>query len=246
MGDGGHDLVAHCLLIEGDDGLILVDTGLGTGDVADPGRLGPARHLIGPVLDPAGSAVARIRALGLDPADVRHVLVTHLDLDHAGGLGDVPTAQVHVHAAELEIARRRPRDARLRYRPAQWAHGPHWVEHAASGETWLGFDRVRVVEGAGVEIAMIPLAGHTAGHAGFAVRTRDGWLLHCGDAYIHHDEIATPPPPSRGRALYHRLNSHDERARRANVARLADLARDHGSEVTLVCSHDPSDLRRTA
>ena len=240
----GAELVAHCLLIEGADGLILLDTGFGTGDVADPSRLGPARLLINPYLDPQGTAVARIRSLGLDFGDVRHVLVTHLDLDHAGGLGDFPGAEVHVHASELEIARRRPADTRLRYRPAQWAHHPRWAEHGAGGDSWFGFESVRVIEDAGTEIAMIPLPGHTAGHAGYAIREGDGWLLHCGDAYIHRDEIASPPVRVRGRSLYHRINSQDERTRQANAGRLSDLAREHGGEVRLFCSHDPVELAR--
>lgn len=32
--------------------------------------------------------------------DVRHIVLTHLDLDHAGGLPDFPHAKVHVHATE--------------------------------------------------------------------------------------------------------------------------------------------------
>lgn len=240
----GADLVAHCLLIERDDGLVLLDTGFGTGDIADPGRLGPARHLIGPLLKPAGTAVAVIAALGFDPADVRHILVTHLDLDHAGGLGDFPAAEVHVSAAELEIARRRPGDTRLRYRPAQWAHGPRWVEHGSEGDAWFGFEHVRVLEGAGPEIAVIPLPGHSAGHSGWAIRDGDGWFLHCGDAYIHHDEVASPPVRARGRSLYHRLNSYDATVRRANADRLADLARDHGDAVTICCSHDAVEFAR--
>ena len=242
----GGELVAHCLLIEGDDGLVLIDTGYGTGDIADPGRLSISRFMLNPRLRPEGTAVAQVRALGHDPADVRHVLVTHLDLDHAGGLGDFPGAEVHVHATELEIARRRPADVRLRYRPAQWAHGPRWVEHAANGESWFGFEQVRVLEAPGVEVAMIPLHGHTAGHSGYAIRRGDGWLLHCGDAYLHHEEVGAPPACSRPRRVYHRLNSHDAAARRANADRLSDLARDHGDEVTLFCSHDPVEFARLA
>lgn len=44
---------------------------------------------------------AGIRALGHDPADVRHVLVTHIHLDHAGAagvlLGQLPDATLYVH-----------------------------------------------------------------------------------------------------------------------------------------------------
>jgi glyoxylase-like metal-dependent hydrolase (beta-lactamase superfamily II) len=244
--EGGGHLVAHCVLVEAGDGLVLVDTGFGSGDIADPRRLGPARLLLGPRLAPEQTAAAQVRALGHDPSDVRHVLVTHLDLDHAGGLGDFPGAEVHVHAAELDIARRRAADVRLRYRPAQWAHGPRWIEHSAAGESWFGFERVRLLEGTGAEIAMIPLHGHTAGHAGYAIRSGAGWLLHCGDAYLHRDEVASPPVHTHARRAYHRINSHDARARQANADRLAELARDHGDEITLFCSHDPVELARTA
>lgn len=241
-------LVAHCLLIESSNGLVLLDTGFGTADIADPRRLGPARHLTGPTLDPAETAVAQIRALGHDPADVRHILATHLDLDHAGGISDFPAAEVHVHTAELAAARSRPLDSRLRYRPAQWAHGPQWATHDADGEVWFGFDRVRLLEDLDLEIAMIALPGHSAGHAGYAINTGDGWLLHCGDAYLHRDEVAWPTKTTRGRRLYHRINSADARLRQANADRLAELAHDHGDEVTLFCSHDPVeyDRRHTA
>ena len=157
----------------------------------DPRRLGgPSRLLLNPRLAPEQTAVAQVRALGHDPADVRHILVTHLDLDHAGGLGDFPDAEVHVHATELDIARRRPADVRLRYRPAQWAHGPRWVEHAADGDSWFGFERVRVLGSTGAEVAMIPLHGHTAGHAGYAIRERRGLAAALRRRL---------PPPRRGR-----------------------------------------------
>lgn len=242
--DPGH-LVAHCLLIEAPSGLVLVDTGYGTGDVAHPRRLGPARHLLGARLDPAQTAVARVRALGHDPADVRHVLITHLDLDHAGGLGDFPNATVHLHAPELAAARARRGDAKLRYRPAHWAHGPRWSEHASlDGDRWLGFDRVSLVGDVGVDIALIPLPGHSEGHAGYAIDTGEGWLLHAGDAFLHPAEIASPPQRSRGLRAYHRVNSADHRLLGENAARLGDLVRDHGSAVDVFCSHDAVALRR--
>lgn len=239
--DPGH-LVAHCLLIEAPDGLVLVDTGYGTGDIADPKRLGPARFLLNAKLDPQQTAVARVRALGHDPADVRHILITHLDLDHAGGLEDFPNAEVHVHADELAAARASKLDTKLRYRAAQWAHGPRWSEHrAADGDAWHGFPRARLLEATGLEIAMIPLHGHTAGHAGFAIDTGDGWLLHAGDTYLERGEIASPPRRGRALTAYHRLNSVDEKLRRTNVERLVELARDPA--VVVFCAHDPFELR---
>ena len=53
-------MVAHCLLVERPEGLLLVDTGFGAADCADPKRLGrPFRSVVRPVLDPAETAVAR-------------------------------------------------------------------------------------------------------------------------------------------------------------------------------------------
>ena len=98
-------LVCHCLLVETKDGLALVDTGIGLGDIATPDRLG-GRWLrqTAPRLDPAETAVEQVKALGYSPGDVRHVLLTHLDRDHAGGVPDFPHAAIHVHRAEYDMA----------------------------------------------------------------------------------------------------------------------------------------------
>ncbi|HJK90467.1 MAG TPA: MBL fold metallo-hydrolase, partial [Polyangiaceae bacterium LLY-WYZ-15_(1-7)] len=135
-GEGGllerGELVCHVLLVEAPGGLVLVDTGFGTDDLRDPAtRLGPVRHLLQPTYAPAETARAQIEALGLDPADVRHIVLTHLDLDHAGGLSDFPAARVHLLADEQGAALAPPTAAeRSRYRSAQWAHGPDWRPYA--------------------------------------------------------------------------------------------------------------------
>ena len=250
-GEGGlvatTQLVAHCLLIEAGGELVLVDTGFGTGDAADPGRLGrPFRALVRPICDVAETAVRQIEDLGFDPADVRHVLITHLDLDHAGGLSDFPNADVHVFAPELAAATSPSMRERSRYIGAQWAHGPNWVKHEVDGDSWLGFDSVRLLPDVDAEIAMVPLVGHTRGHAGIAVNEGDGWLFHCGDAFFHHKEVATPPSCPPGLRLFQRLTVVDESRRRHNQERLRELAREHRDDVRLICSHDPTLLRSAA
>jgi glyoxylase-like metal-dependent hydrolase (beta-lactamase superfamily II) len=232
--------VCHCLLIEGADGLVLLDTGFGSGDVRDPARLGAAfRAMTRPVLDAGETAVSRVRALGFDPGDVRHIIATHLDLDHAGGLSDFPGAEVHVLGAELRAARNPSLLERSRYIAKQWAHGPRWVEHDAGGDEWFGFESVRVLPDSAGEILMIPLPGHTRGHTGVAIRRSGGWLLHCGDAYFHHGEVQTPPHCPPGLSVFQLINQVDGPTRRANRDRLRELAARHGGEVELICSHDP-------
>ncbi|HEY0516918.1 MAG TPA: hypothetical protein VGD00_07330, partial [Solirubrobacteraceae bacterium] len=112
------------------------------------------------------------------------------------------------------------------------------------GESWFGFQGVRILPGSEEEILLIPLAGHTLGHTGVAIRHGAGWLLHCGDAYFHHGEVQTPPFCPPGIAAFQKLNQTDGRLRRENVERLRELARAHGGEVTLLCSHDTETLDR--
>jgi glyoxylase-like metal-dependent hydrolase (beta-lactamase superfamily II) len=238
-------LVAHCLLIESGDELVLVDTGFGTGDVADPKRLGqPFRAAIQPQLRIEDTAVEQVRGLGLDPADVRHIVVTHLDVDHAGGLGDFPNATVHVHAPELATALSPPLTERLRYIPAQWAHGPQWAEHAVDGDSWFGFESVKLLEELEAEVALVPLAGHSVGHSGVAINAGDGWMLHSGDAYFHHGEMATPPSCPPGLRFFQNVVGYNQKDRRANQERLRELIRGHGDEVRVFCSHSPVELAR--
>lgn len=239
----GH-LVARCVLVESGNGLVLIDTGYGSGDVAKPSRLGPARFLLGASLVQEETAAARVKALGYDVADVQHILVTHLDLDHAGGLGDFPNAKVHLHAREHAFLSGGSAKAKLRYRSEQLAHGPDYVQHDVTGEAWFGLERVRLLDELDVEIAMIPLHGHTPGHAGYAINSGDGWLLHAGDAYLRREELQPGVSTSRGLGIYHRLNSIAEKDRRANVARLAELQAAHGDEITVFCSHDATEFVR--
>lgn len=238
-------LVCHCLLIESDAGLVLVDTGFGLRDVADPDdRLARFFRLLNrPQLRDDETAYRQIEALGLDPRDVRHILVTHLDFDHAGGLEDFPNATVHLLAAERDAAQARRGGAFVgsrRYRPRQWDEVAHWQTYQpGEGERWYGFDAVRSLAGLPPEILLVPLRGHTWGHSGVAIDTPDGWLLHAGDAYFHHGEIGGSDyhcPP--GLRAYQTLMEVDRDARVANQWRLRRLAADHGEQVRLFCAHD--------
>lgn len=250
-GEGGWfaaaDMCCHCLLIEGKDGLILVDTGLGTADVANPKRLGMGFNaVVRPRLLMSETAMHQIKELGLDPRDVRHIVPTHLDLDHAGALSDFPQAEVHVYAKELQAALTRPSlKEKSRYIPAQWAHGPKWAPHSVDGERWMGFEAIRALPGTDEEVLLVPLTGHTQGHCGVAVQGDDGWLLHCGDAYFFRGEMDLDEPDCPiGLRVFQSLVQMDGASRVANQLRLRELKQQHGHEVTLFCAHDPVELAR--
>ena len=235
-------MVAHCLLVERPEGLLLVDTGYGSDDVADPRRLGlPFKALVRPALDLAETAAAQIRALGLDPADVSDIVLTHLDLDHVGGIGDFPRARVHVHTTELHAATHPTLRERGRYVAAQWAHGPQWVQHEEAGDRWYGFGSVKAL---GDDVVLVPLHGHTRGHSGVAVARPDGgWLLHAGDAYFSGGDKLRPRRCPRTLKAFQRTMAVDDGARRANLERLQELHAGYAEEVTVFCAHDAGELQ---
>jgi hypothetical protein len=141
-------LCCHCLLIEGDDRLILVDTGLGVEDVNEPRRLGHLFNVImRPRLEVAETALRQVVDLGYRPSDVRHIVPTHLGLDHAGGISDFPGAAVHIYGDELRAASSRSSlIERSRYRAVQISMVKKWaLVEEEEGESWFGFSAVRAI-----------------------------------------------------------------------------------------------------
>jgi glyoxylase-like metal-dependent hydrolase (beta-lactamase superfamily II) len=247
-GEGGirdkAEIVCHCLAVEAGDGLVLVDTGFGIEDARNPAQLGGAfRMMMNPRPRAETTALGQLEALGFAAGDVRHIVTTHLDLDHAGGLPDFPDAEVHVLAAELEAALHPALSDKLRYiGGAHWKHEPNWVRHEGGGDEWFGFEGIRILPGVDAELLLIPLLGHSRGHTGVALGRDGGWDLHCGYSYFNHCE--TPPSCPPVLRFFQNLTASDNKARKANQERLRELAARHGDEVTLFCAHDPHELRR--
>jgi glyoxylase-like metal-dependent hydrolase (beta-lactamase superfamily II) len=238
-------IVCHCLAIETGDGLVLVDTGFGLEDSRNPRQLGIYAPLLNLQAKAETTALRQLEALGFGAADVRHIVISHLDLDHSGGLPDFPEAEVHLLAGELEAALHPTLSDRPRYiGGVHWRHDPKWVTHGAGGDEWFGFESVRILPGLETEILLVPLIGHTRGHTAVAIRSGDGWLLHCGDAYFDRREMQTPPSCPPMLRFFQNLTAADNRARKSNQECLRELAARHGEEVTLLCSHDPRELER--
>jgi glyoxylase-like metal-dependent hydrolase (beta-lactamase superfamily II) len=239
-------LVCHCWLIETErDGLVLVDTGFGRQDVENPSRISAFfRYFNNIKLEHSLTALAKIDRLGFKASDVRHIVLTHLDFDHAGGLSDFPEATVHVMQSEYDAAKTLDGwRGKRRYREAQWQRSLHWRFYQRSGETWQGFSCVRPVLDT-EEIFMVPLPGHSPGHAGIALHSEGKWRLHAGDAYFHRDEVHLPErqcPP--GLRFYQRMMDHDHQARVTTQNSLRALRMASDQNLQIMCSHDAVELR---
>lgn len=240
-------LVCHCLLLETDQhGLVLVDTGFGLQDMRRAKeRLSPFFMAANRIqFHESETALRQVQSLGFKAADVRHIVLTHLDFDHAGGIEDFPGARVHVFRDEMDAATdRHGFIARNRYRPQQWDDNVSFELYAANGEPWFGFESVRDLLGLPPEILMIPLIGHTAGHCGVAVKLPEHWLLYAGDAYFYAWEMDPDRPwCTPGLRAYQTMMEVDRGARITNQQRLRALVHERGPQLQLFCAHDAAEF----
>ncbi|MBC7254444.1 MAG: MBL fold metallo-hydrolase [Actinobacteria bacterium] len=230
-----------CLLLEDEGRLVLVDTGFGTLDVADPLRLGRfGACLLNPRMEPGLTAREQVKRLGFDPGEVGDIICTHLDRDHAGGLSDFPHARVHVLKEEREAALSpgTPRE-RERYRPCHFAHGPLWETYdEGEGEEWWDLKRIPL-RGLPEGLFLVPLRGHTRGHCGVAVDTGEGWLLHCGDAFYVKEELREGSGAPLGVAGFRAVAHVNLPLALYQLVKLRSLLDD----VVLIAAHDQFEYR---
>jgi N-acyl homoserine lactone hydrolase len=153
----------HFWAVEHPAGRVLVDCG------AHPSLISP----------PQRDAVSRLAEIGVRPADIGHVVLTHLHYDNCGGLGLFPDATVHVQAAEMVFAELPPPYQASAYMRPDWAGVSTWNE--VSGEHDLFGDGA---------IVMFPTPGHTPGHQSVMVRLPGRVVILVGDAAFNPQRMA--------------------------------------------------------
>jgi glyoxylase-like metal-dependent hydrolase (beta-lactamase superfamily II) len=178
--DGPMPLDFFVWVVRNDQRTIVVDTGYD--QVAADAR---GRQLITPV----GQGLAR---LGVDPATIEDVVITHMHYDHAGNHGLFPQARYHLQDAEMAYCTGRC----MCHAPLRQAYSVPDVAEMV-GKVFAG--RVAFHDGddeiaPGVSLHL--LGGHTMGLQAVRVWTRRGWLVLASDAahfYANMDE-ARPFP----------------------------------------------------
>jgi glyoxylase-like metal-dependent hydrolase (beta-lactamase superfamily II) len=201
--DGPMPLDYFVWLIRGEAGTFVVDTGFD----ADVARA-RGRQLITPVAE-------GLAALGVDPAGVADVIVTHMHYDHAGNHHLFPRARYHLQDAELEFC-----TGRAMTHPAL---GHAYAADDVAEMVRKLFDQ-RVAFHAGEDeiapgLSVHHIGGHTKGLQAVRVWTRRGWLVLASDAshfYANMDEGRPFPivhdvaAMLEGHRTLKKLASHDD------------------------------------
>lgn len=169
----------YCFAVDHPAGWVLVDCGLHPAFAADPvGRLGDQASMSELVVGPADDVAHQLAGIGVHPAEVAHVVLTHLHYDHCGGLCLLPGAEVHVQAAEREFAADPPVYQAPAYLADDWAGVTAWRD--VDGELDLFGDG---------SVVAFPTPGHTPGHQSVQVRLPDRTAILTGDAVYHPDKM---------------------------------------------------------
>ncbi len=172
---------AYSFVVEHAEGLIAIDTGA-SGLVRSPRPMLQRRFVPRPVFEQGIGA--RMRAAGLRPEEVGRVVLTHLDWDHAGGLADLPGAEVLVHRPEWEFAQ--TLRGKQRYEPKLWPEGFAPNVYDLDPEPFGPFPTSRPITADGA-VRIVPIPGHTVGQVGVVVRTGELSLLFCADHALRQD-----------------------------------------------------------
>lgn len=149
--ESGADRVQPVLgyLIDHPDGVVLLDTGMGSDPEVDdhyrPRRVG-LKHALG--------------AVGQRPDDIAVVVNCHLHFDHCGNNPALPARPIFVQATELAAAREQD------YTLPALVDAPGLVYEELAGDA-------EIMNG----VTVIPTPGHTAGHQSVIVRRRDGTVI---------------------------------------------------------------------
>jgi len=159
-------------LVQHDEGNVLFDTGLHPAMRMDPRtRLGEAADAFPVVMEEDDDVVNQLAKLGLEPADVSHVVQSHLHFDHAGGLEFFLRATVCVHTAELRFA----------HQPAVYQQGLYVRGDFDHPLMWKELDGDHDIFGDG-RLVIFPTPGHTPGHQSLLVRLDENPIVLVGDA----------------------------------------------------------------
>jgi N-acyl homoserine lactone hydrolase len=173
-------------------GPILVDTGFHASVAVDPKqKLGSLiSRLYRIEMEPAHAIAAQLRKLGVEPRDVKVVIMTHLHMDHASAISDFTEATYVLGQGEWTAFHER--------RPTLKGYVRKHVGHAVdyrevmydrpSVNSYSTFGRAWDLFGDG-SVRLVYTPGHSRGHQSVIIRLKDREALLAGDAVYFVDTL---------------------------------------------------------
>jgi N-acyl homoserine lactone hydrolase len=179
-------LPTYAWVIDHPEGIIVVDTGQGAHLIESGKSLHPyLRWEVAFRIDREQEIGPQLRALGIGPRDVKRVVLTHLHMDHDGGLAHFPNSEILVASGELQTARGYL--GRLRgYLPHRW---PSWFDPKPldlAAEPSGPFAMSRRLTKAGDVIA-VATPGHTADHISIIIQDSEITYFLAGDTSYNEE-----------------------------------------------------------
>ena len=166
--------------IEHPEGVIVVDTGAATHLKSLPRWHPYFRFSVAFDIESEQEVGPRLRDLGIGATDVRTVVLTHLHVDHDGGLVHFPHSRVLADSIEIAHAAGMS-GAILGYLPKRW---PKWFDPKPLAWQPLHCGPfahgVRITDAG--DVIAVPTPGHTPGHVSIIVRDGDCHVMLAGDA----------------------------------------------------------------
>jgi glyoxylase-like metal-dependent hydrolase (beta-lactamase superfamily II) len=170
----------NCYLIKHGDSLLLWDTGMSDSFAAKPEGVSAAGGIL--TLFVRKTLAAQLRQLGVAPADITHLAVSHFHGDHVGNANLFTAARLYTQEPEYEAA--------FGPSPAKFGFGPALYEGLKSSQT-VKLNGDHDVFGDG-SVVILSTPGHTPGHQSLLVRlpkrgavVLSGDMVHFDDNWVH-------------------------------------------------------------
>lgn len=210
-GRGRAIMPVSCYLIRHGDDLVLFDAGL-TDDLA-----GKTHRDTDQTISMGKTIAAQLKEIGIDPAKVGTLVISHYHGDHTGQANVVANARLLMGAGDVAYIAGREDKGPLK----PWIEGQRPVEQVSADRDLFGDGTVR----------LLYTPGHTPGHLALLVKLPTKAFILTGDFVHFRDQLSSLDPPG---------NHVDKVRGKAEIERMTKLAADENA--TIVVGHEMKDI----